>query len=316
MNNRSAVWEDKPMMRPTFRATATATVALMALAACKPSLRNDAPDPEVASLRAEVAQLREENAQLRLSPAVLAAEVDNAIRTANEEKAAAAFKQLSDTFPVASETTEMRKRLETFLAQRRAQEEEEKRIAALGFNALPVTPSVSHDDMVLTLTSLNVQRRWIFDSWGDGWRFQDAEKDKKLLVARMNISSKTKEPPLFGLAAYVADGGTLKRVGLLRYRFARWSSYGAFLGTQADYRNEFSHSWRIPFTAGVALSDEDLKHKPVYLVATGEGCHQRVYDRFGQPPVFYQPGECKSLKASLTPEDFRGGALAILKRVD
>jgi hypothetical protein len=305
------------MMRPTFRATAIATMALTALAACKPSLRNDAAaDPEVAALRAEVARLKEENEQLRLSPAVLAAEVDNAIRTSNEEKAAAAFKQLSDTFPVAAETAQMRNRLEAFLAQRRAQEEEDKRIAALGFKALPVTPSVSHDDMVLTVTSINLQRRWIFDSWGDGWRFLDAEKDKKLLVARMNISSKAKEPPLFGLAAYVADGGTLRRVGLLRYRFARWSSYGAFLGTQADYRNDFSHSWRIPFSAAVAVSDDDLKHKPIYLVVTGEGCHQRVYDRFGQPPVFYQPGECRSLKTSLTAEDFRGGALAVVKRLD
>jgi hypothetical protein len=132
----------------------------------------------------------------------------------------------------------------------------------------------------------------------------------------MNISSKARDPSLFGIGAYVADGAKLKRLGQLRYRFARWSSYGAFLGTQAEYRNEFSHSWRIPFTAGVAVSDDDLKKKPIYLVVTGEGCHQRVYDRFGQPPVFYQPGECASLKESLSADDFKGEALAILKRVD
>src|SRR5437868_1337977 len=151
--------EDAPMMFLAFRATAAAMLALLALAACKPSSIRDevfAPDPQLASLRAEVARLREENAQLRLSPNTLAAEVDNAIRTGNEEKAAAAFKQLSDTFPVAAETAEMRKRLETFLAQRRAQEEDEKRIAALGFKALPITPSVSHDNTVLAINSVAV----------------------------------------------------------------------------------------------------------------------------------------------------------------
>jgi hypothetical protein len=312
-------WEAMPMKRNDLRATGAIALAVLALAACKPSAIGSASksDPdEVTTLRAEVARLREENAQLRLSPAVLSAEVDNAIRAGNEEKAAAAFKQLSDTFPIASETTEMHKRLETFLAQRRAQDEEEKRIAALGFKGLPLTPSVSHDDMVLAMSSLGVVRRWVFDSWGDGWRFLDAEKDRKLLVARMAISSKARDPQLFGIGAYVADGAKLRKLGMLRYRFSRWSSYAAFLGTQPDYRNEFSHSWRIPFTAGIPVSDDDLKHKPIYLVVTSEGCHQRVYDRFGQPPVFYQPGECKSLKTSLTAEDFKGGGLAVLKRLE
>jgi len=293
-------------------------LAALALAACKPSIKigSSTDADELAALRSEVERLRRENADLRISPTSLASEVDNAIRTGNEEKAAAAFKQLSDTFPVAAETTEMRKRLETFLVQRRAQDEDDKRIAALGFKGLSISPSVSHDDTVLSLASTAITRRWIFDSWGDGWRFLDAEKDKKLVIARLNISSKTRDPQLFGLAAYVADGAQLRRLGHMRYRFVRWSSYGSFLGTQADYRNEFSHSWRIPFTAGVLVSDEDLKKKPIYLVVTGEGCHQRMYDRFGQPPVFYQPGECKSLKPHLTAEDFKGGTLAVLKRLD
>src|SRR5438046_271380 len=134
--------EHTPMMRLTFRAIATtaAMLALLVLAACKPSMRDDVStaDPRVASLRAEVARLRAENEQLRISPTVLAAEVENAIRGGNEEKAAAAFGQLADTFPVAAETAEMRKRLEAFLARRRAQDEEGKRIAARGFKALPI----------------------------------------------------------------------------------------------------------------------------------------------------------------------------------
>lgn len=307
------------MMRSAFRAFAAACVAMLALAACKPAnpvaaAPSDAD--EVAQLRAEIARLKEENAQLRLSPWTLAREVDSAIRTGDEEKAAVAYKQLADTFPVAAETADMKKRLDAFMTQRRAQDEAHKRIAALGFKGLPVSGAVANQDTSLTLTSLAVRRRWIFDSWGNGWRFLDADKDRQMLIARMSIASKQKEPPLFGIAAYAADGGKLTRLGELHYRFARWSSYAAFLGTTADYRNDFSHSWKIPLTAAVQLSQADLQRRPIYLVATGEGCHVEQRQPFGQPPVFWQAGECKSLKPTLTLDDFKAGSLAVLKRMD
>ena len=202
------------------------------------------------------------------------------------------------------------------MTQRRAQADADKRIAAAGFKGLPVTASVSNADTALTIGSVAVTHRWTFDSWGDGWRFQDAEKDRKLLVARVNVTSRQKEPALFGIAAYTADGGKLTRIGELKYRFARWSSYAAFLGTTADYRNEFSHSWKIPFSAGVSLSEDDLKRRPIYLVATNEGCDTRHAQPFGQPPLFYVREQCNSLKDSLTLDDFMGGALAVLKRID
>ncbi|HUR88972.1 MAG TPA: hypothetical protein VMZ74_07795 [Ramlibacter sp.] len=306
------------MMRIAFRAPAAVLLAALSLAACKPSM-NAGPageSAEVAKLRAEVKRLREENDQLRLSPANLAFEVDGAIRSGNEEKAVVAYKQLADTFPVASETAEMKRRLDAFMTQRHAQEEGDKRMAALGFKGLPVNASIAQGDTALTLTSVAVNKRWTFDSWGDGWRFLDADKDRRLLIARVNVASKQKEPALFGIAAYTPDGAKLTRLGELKYRFARWSSYGSFLGTTADYRNEFTHSWRIPFTAGVQLSEDDLKRRPIYLVATNEGCHARHFQPYGQPPVFYQAGDCKSLKDTLTIDDFKGGALAVLKRIE
>lgn len=305
------------MSRTRVRAWKAATAALLLLAACKPFDRGSATDAgELVALRAEVERLRKENADLRLSPHTLAIEVDGAIRSGNEEKAAAAFKQLTDTFPVAPETAEMKKRLEAFLAQRRAQDEEDKRIAAQGFRGLPVAGAIATPDLSLTIGAVELVRRWIFDYWGEGWRFVDAEKDRRMLVARINLASKHKEPALFGLAAYVADGDKLTQVGSLRYRFARWSSYGAFLGTSADYRNEFSHTFKIPFSVGVSVSEQDIKRRPIYLVATKETCHQRHFERFGQPPVFYLPGECKTLKPTLTLEDFKGGSLAVLRRVE
>jgi hypothetical protein len=303
-------------MRTCARALVIALPATALLAACKPSATDPADHAELVKLRAEVKRLQQENDELRLSPERLAAEVDGAIRAANEEKAVVAYKQLADTFPVSRETAEMKKRLDVFMTQRRAQEEQEKRMAAVGFKGLPVGASISNRDTALTLTSLAIARRWTFDSWGDGWRFLDAEKDRKMLVARVNVASKQTEPALFGIAAYAPDGAKLTRLGEMKYRFARWSSYAAFLGTTADYRNEFSHSWRIPLTAAVSLSEEELKRRPIYLVATNEGCHSRHAQPFSQPPLFYQPGECKTLKPTLTIDDFKGGTLAVLKRMD
>lgn len=305
-------------MRPCVRASIAAAVALISLAACKPGFdRGSAADAgELVALRAEVERLRKENAELRISPNTLAIEVAAAMQASNEEKAVAAFKQLSDTFPIAPETAEMKKRLDAFMTQRRAQEEEDKRIAALGFKGLPVASTFGDQDLSLTVGSVELVKRWIFDYWGEGWRYVDAEKDRRMLVARVNLASKNKEPALYGLAAYVPDGDKLTQVGTMRYRFARWSSYGAFLGTSADYRNEFSHSWKIPFSAGVSVAEQDLKRRPIYLVATRETCHPRHSERFGQPPVFYLPGECKSLKPELKLEDFKAGSLAVVRRVD
>lgn len=305
------------MLSSCVRAGIAVSASLLLLAACKPFDRGSATEAgELVALRAEVERLRRENADLRLSPYALAVEVDGAIKAGNEEKAAAAYKQLADTFPISAETAEMKKRLEAFLAQRRAQDEEDKRVAALGFRALPVAGTFATPELSMTVGAVEVVRRWIFDYWGEGWRFVDAEKDRRMLVARVNLASRSKEPALFGLAAYVPDGDTLRQVGGFRYRFARWSSYGAFLGTSADYRNEFSHSFKIPFSAGVSVSEEDAKRRPIYLVATKEACHQRHFERFGQPPVFYLPGECKTLKPTLKLEDFRGGSLAVLRRVE
>lgn len=295
-----------------------ATVLASLVGACGPAGRASAGEgaDELQKLRAEVAHLREENRQLRLSPSLLARQVQDAIAAGDEPAADASFKRLADNFPISNETLEMRKRLDAFKVARRADEEAAKRVASLGFRALPVTPTVSRPDTSMTLSSSAFTRRWIFDSWGEGWRFMDAEKDRRLLVTRLNVSSRQKEPALFGIAAYTADGPKLKRLGEFRYRFARWSDYGAYLGTHADYRNDFSHSWRIPFTAAISLSEQDMKRRPIYLVATDQGCHERHYERFGQPPIFYEPRACDALKQELAADDFKGGALRVLQRID
>lgn len=271
---------------------------------------------ELEALRAEVTRLRAENAQLRLTPAALAAEVEAALKAADAEKAKAALERLTDKHPLSAETAQAGKRVAALLARQRAAQEEAKRTAALGFKALRTSPYFNHGGTSMGLTATGVVSRWTFDWHGDGWRFLDAERGRKFVTARVTVSSKAKDPLLFGIGAYVADGGKLTHVGKARYRFVRWRNYGSFLGTQADFRNDFSHSSRIPFSIGVSVGLEELRRRPVYLVATREGCHRRLYEPFGQPPVQYVESDCPSLKPTLTVADFKDGSLAVIKRLD
>lgn len=283
--------------------------------AAAPSASVAATD-EVESLRAQVMRLSAENALLRLSPSVLMADVDAAVQASDADRANAALKNLADKFPHSVEAGAARRRVEALLARQRVAQEEARRVAALGFKALKVRPLFASGDISVAVADAGISKRWIFDSYGEGWRFLDAEKDKKYLVARMTVSSNSKDPALFGIGAYVADGARLTRVGQLRYRFVRWKDFGAYLGTHADFGNDFSHTSRIPFSAAVAIGQEELKRRPVYLVATREGCNRRGFERFGQPPFFYFQQDCASLKPVLTLDDFKDGSLAVLKRVD
>jgi hypothetical protein len=271
---------------------------------------------DVEALRTELARLAAENARLRLTPSALAADVRSAIAIRDGRKAEAALQRLKDNFPYSAELGPASKEVAALLARLRAAEQENKRLAALGFRALKVRPVFTYRDTELRVFDTSVTRRWIFDSYGSGWSYLDPEKGQRWLTATVAVKSRSKDPALFGIAAYAADGATLTQVGSFRYRFVRWLDFGAVLGNHADFRNDFSHSARIPFTVGTALNQDDWRRRPLYLVVTREGCHRLRQDRLLQPPLHYVPESCASLKKTLTVEDFRDGSLAVLKRLD
>ena len=239
-----------------------------------------------------------------------------AVKANDAEKAKAALKRLTERYPLSAEAAQEGKRVDALVARQLAAQEEAQRTAALGFKALRTSPYFSHGDTSIGLTATAVVTRWNFDSHGDGWKYLDAEKGRKFVTATVTVRSKSQDPLLFGIGAYVANGAVLTYVGRVRYRFVRWRDYGSFLGTQADFRNDFSYTSRIPFSVGVSVTDEELKRRPLYLVATREGCHRRLYERFGQPPIQYVPNNCYSLKPTLTIADFKDGSLAVIKRLD
>lgn len=296
--------------------------AVLALSGCNAgqqanieSDRNQSLLEQVESLKSENARLVKENAELRETPVALLADVTEQIGRRDISSAEEALSKLVAKFPNSIEAEGASTSLENLKKEEQARAAEAARLAALGFKALKVSPKISNVDSTLNLRSSSISSRWTFDSYGDEWYYKESEKGERFITAKVTVSSESKDPKLMGLGAYVADGKRLRRIGSFEYRFARWDDYASYLGNEADYRNDFAHSSAIPFSVAAKVPTEDMK-KPIYLIATKEGCFTRSSDRFRNPPVWYYSSSCPSLAATLTIENFSDDKLVVLKRLD
>ena len=163
-------------------------------------------------LRAEVARLRAENAELRLSPACARCRSASRGQGRRRGEGQGRAKRLTDRYPHSAEAAQEAKRVDALIARERAAQEEAKKIAELGFKALRTSPYFSHGDTSIGLTATAVATRWNFDSHGDGWKYLDAEKRRKFVTATVTVRSKSQDPLLFGIGAYVANGSVLTYV--------------------------------------------------------------------------------------------------------
>lgn len=268
----------------------------------------------VAALEQEIKNLRAENEELKLTPGALLAAVEQAVAGKDLPAAQNAQQRLAAKYPASSETPRGDRLLAGEQARHLAEAREAERVAALGLRALKVANTFQAGSVKVVLESAGAGRNWVFDAYAGNYRYKEAERGQKWVTARVNISSRDKDPSLPGVAVYVESGKTLRRVGEMWYRFARWDDYGSYLGNHADYRNDFAHTATIPFSLGSSVNDNE--RSPLYVVATTEGCHARDYDRFSNPPVSYMPRNCSSLKSELGAEDFKDGSLAVLRRIE
>lgn len=269
---------------------------------------------QVVELKAENTRLKAENAELRITPTALLAEVTKSVQGRNLAEAESVLAKLSAKFPDSGEAQSAAKLVGQLRSEEAKQVQEAARLAALGFKGLPTAAKFTNADSTIQLRSAATSSRWIFDAYGNEWRYIEAEKGTTFITAKVTVSSEDKDPRLMGMAAYVAVGAQLKRLGSFEYRFARWDDYASYLGNDADYRNDFAHSSNIPFSLAATVSKDEMKGD-IYLVATKEGCFTRSEDRFKNPPVWYYTSTCASLPRTLSLDDFREGDLAVLKRM-
>ena len=302
-----------------------AVAALMAGCNEKQSAYEVKPDKsgeylqQIRDLTAERDRLKAEVQELSRPPTVILLDVTNALSRNDPEKANKAQAELEKRFPKAPETADGEKQIAAYRDRLAKVAADEQRLAALGFKALPVGLAVKGSTVTAKYGQLSFNDRFVVDRYDNSYHYRDADRDTKYAVISMTVTAGkgVSNPEMPGTALYWADGGTLKKIAEFAIEFTRWENYATYLGNYSDSRNDFAKVQTIPFTLGAQIDDEEIKKKPLYVVATKDGCISRDYERFKQPPVFYR-GLCSPLKATLTVKDFTDPAsgLTVVVRRD
>ena len=274
---------------------------------------------QIRDLTAERDRLKAEVHELSRTPTVILADVTTALSNKDPEKANKEQAELEKRFPKATETADGKKQIAAYRDGIAKAAAEEQRLATLGFKALPVGPTVKGPAVTAKYGDLSFNARFVMDRYDNSYHYRNADRDTKYAVISMTVTAGkgVSNPEMPGAALYWADGAKLKKLGEFAIEFTRWESYATYLGNYSDSRNDFAKVQTIPFTLGVQISDEDAKKKPLYVVATKDGCIQRGYERFKNPPDFYR-GTCLQLKSTLTATDFTDPAseLTVVLRRD
>ncbi|HRK87358.1 MAG TPA: hypothetical protein PK461_16760 [Alcaligenes faecalis] len=262
---------------------------------------------QLQALGAERDGLKRQVEELSVTAPIIYAELQELIKKAQLTGAKDKLSTLQQRFSLSPEFAKAQKDVAELESKIKKQEEERKRLAAAGFMGLPASGAIKNGEIQVTVGQLSSERRFVFDRYDDSYHYNEADRDHKFLVATMSVTAEKgiSDPNLFGFAAYAADGETLRRLGEVSFRLSRWSGYATYLGNYSDSRNDFAKTSKINFNIGVQLSDEDLKRRPIYLVASTAACISRSWDRFGRPPVSYS-GYCANLRNSLKLDDFLG----------
>lgn len=273
---------------------------------------------QIRDLTTERDRLRAEIQELSRSPTVILTDLTNALSNKDPAKADKAQTELEKRFPKTVEAADGKKQITAYRDGLAKAAAEERRLAALGFKALPVGLTVKGPAVTAKYGDLSFNARFVMDRYDNSYHYRDADRDTKYAVISMNVTANkgVSNPEMPGAALYWADGAALKKLGEFVIEFTRWESYATYLGNYSDSRNDFAKVQTIPFTLGVQIDDEEVKKRPLYVVATKDGCISRGYERFRNPPDFYRGG-CSPLRPTLTVKDFNdpaSGLTVVLRR--
>ena len=193
------------------------------------------------------------------------------------------------------------------------QREKEKREAEdrrnlLGLSALKESSEVTVGDVTLHFSSINTNQRWVFDrydSYGTNrYYYNDAERGDIFLLSEISIYAASKNPKLPPIAVYKMLNGRLSLIGTMDYKFYIWKSHSSYLGTYADYGNDFAYTETISFSCGLSVSKDDMSNKEVFVVVKKTNCFNRTFERRKRPQISYQSKDC-GIKSTLTIDDFK-----------
>lgn len=194
--------------------------------------------------------------------------------------------ELNRLFPNSKEsqqTSAILQRIDYLIAKQKAEEE---RVKALGFKALKPQSSATIDYNKVSFSNITTSSNFVFDSYGDSWRYRTADRGNVYITAVMSVTSSSKNPDLPTLAIYSINGDQMNLEGTMDVRFARWQDYGHYLGNYPDYSNDFAKTSTIRFKLGKEVSSDVIK-KPYAIVLKKYNGLSRKNDKYADPPVSY-----------------------------
>lgn len=218
----------------------------------------------------------------------------------NESEAEKEFKKIIEKYPDSNEAKvakfalqEIEKRKEEERIAREKEHVEAEKKKRLGFKALKVENPVIIKPLKIKINTIKASQRWTSDRYNYRYHYRDARRGYKYIVADLSITSDVHNPELPPIDVYKTSSDKLSYIGTLRYEFYRWKDYGSYLGNNADYGNDFSHTKTIRFVAGLEISEEELKDNAIFILINDQVCFSREHDRFGNPAVKYSGVSCK-----------------------
>ena len=271
------------------------------------SCQNGPSQKEYNELKSKLENCIIENEELRNTPQNRLLSAQKLESEGNLINAETEYKKLIEKYP----KTEQAKIAEKFIAKvekdRTAKKQEEERKKRLGFKVIKQKTKIKQGDCILNFSNIKLTNRWIFDRYGNEWRYIAAERGNKHLTFTLSITAESKTPSLPPIYVYQLIDGKLQYKESVYYKFYRWEDYASYLGNDADYGNDFARTKNIRFSPGVQLVMNDFNKYPTFLMVKKSNCVLRNEDRFANPPVSYSSSNCnydRSLTVDKAIEDY------------
>ncbi|MFV0397512.1 MAG: hypothetical protein ACK5JU_05810 [Bacteroidales bacterium] len=205
------------------------------------------------------------------------------IKTEDFDRAQKEIVSLQSVFPNSKEAIDCEKQksiIEKNIAIKKAEEE---RIKALGFKAIKQKTAFEIDYNKISISSISIGSQFTFDSYGDRYFYQEADRDNKYVTARMSVTSNNKYPMLPQFAIYAIKGNEMIYESSFSIRYARWDDYGSYLGNEADFNNVFSKTSTVVFKIGAEI-ETSITKSAFAIVSKNENVLTEKYSRFDNPP--------------------------------
>lgn len=267
------------------------------------SCNNGVEQSEYDKLKAELTECKKTVEELQNTPQVRLSNGQNFLLKNDIANAKKEFNDLITKFGGTDEAQKAKSLIADIEKQEQEKKAEEEQKRTLGFKILKESTSVNAGAVTVKFNSINTGQQWVFDNYGDEWRYRSAERGEKYVLAKVSISSDNKDPELPPIGVYRMTNGTLSLIGTMGYEFSRWDDYSSYLGNDHDFKNDFAHTKTISFSLGLSVSNESMNNDAVFIVVKKENCFYRSTDKFGNPPVSYNSSGC-NLKSTLIVDDF------------